>query len=91
MTLESGQNVLEFDAVPDAALVAPTPLLVVHGTVDPHTPPRYAQEVPDTAAEPKSLVWVPTTNHVQLYDIEPQVGDAAGVLVRWLRERLSPA
>jgi fermentation-respiration switch protein FrsA (DUF1100 family) len=88
MTPESGQNILEFDAVPDAALVAPTPLLVVHGTVDPHTPPRYAQEVYDTARDPKGLHWVETTNHVQLYDIEPYVGQATDTLTRWLVEQL---
>lgn len=76
MTVESVHNLLEFDAVTYASLVAPTPLLVIHGTLDPNTPPRYAQEVYDTADEPKTLVWIETTNHIQLYD-QPQVDQAA--------------
>jgi fermentation-respiration switch protein FrsA (DUF1100 family) len=90
MTRESMENLLAFDAVPYAALVAPTPLLVVHGTVDPATPPRYAQEVYDTAVKPKSLVWVETTNHVQIYDVEPYVGQAVSALTGWLDEQMPP-
>ena len=65
-------------------LVAPTPLLVVHGTVDPVVPPLYAQQVHDTAGDPKAMVWVETTNPIQIYDIEPQVGQATTALVDWL-------
>jgi fermentation-respiration switch protein FrsA (DUF1100 family) len=90
MTRESLENLLAFDAVPYASLVAPTPLLVIHGTVDPATPPRYAQEVYDTAVEPKSLVWVETTNHVQIYDVEPYVSHAVGALTDWLDEQMPP-
>jgi uncharacterized protein len=84
LTQESIQDWAEFDAMGYAPLVSPTPLLVVHGTVDPFAPPRYAQRVHATAGQPKSIVWIETTNHVQLYDIQPHVGQAADALIGWL-------
>jgi fermentation-respiration switch protein FrsA (DUF1100 family) len=88
LTHESRQNMAEYDAVAYAPLVSPTPLLVVHGTVDPVVPPRYAEQVHATAGAPKSMVWIETTNHVQIYDIEPQVGQATTALIDWLGRRL---
>jgi uncharacterized protein len=84
LTRESMQNMAEYDAVGYAPLVTPTPLLVVHGTVDPVVPPRYAEQVHATAGEPKSMVWIETTNHIQIYDIEPYVDQATTALIDWL-------
>jgi uncharacterized protein len=84
LTHESMQNMAEYDATAYAPLVTPTPLLVVHGTVDPFVPPRHAEQVYATAGEPKSIVWIETTNHVQIYDIEPHVGQATTALIDWL-------
>jgi hypothetical protein len=86
LTRESAQNMAEYDSVGFAPLVTPTPLLVVHGTVDPVVPPRYAEQVHATAGEPKSMVWIETTNHVQIYDIEPQVSQATTALIDWLAD-----
>lgn len=86
LTHESMQNMAEYDAVGYASLVTPTPLLVVHGTVDPVVPPRYAQQVHAAAGEPKSMVWIETTNHVQIYDIEPYVDQATTALIDWLEK-----
>lgn len=88
LTQESMQNMSEYDAVGYAPLVAPTPLLVVHGTVDLYMPPRYAQQVYETAGEPKIMKWLETTNHVQIYDIEPYVSQATTVLIDWLTSRM---
>jgi fermentation-respiration switch protein FrsA (DUF1100 family) len=88
LTRESMQNMAEYDAVGYAPLVTPTPLLVVHGTVDPVIPPRCAEQVHATAGEPKSMVWIETTNHVQIYDIEPHVGRATTALVDWLADQM---
>jgi fermentation-respiration switch protein FrsA (DUF1100 family) len=85
---ESMQNMAEYDSVTYAPLVTPTPLLVVHGTVDPVVPPRYAEHVHATAGEPKSIVWIETTNHVQIYDIEPYVGQATTALIDWLADHM---
>jgi len=75
---------MTFDAIRFADLITPTPLLIVHGTVDEITPPHYAQQAFDAASEPKQLEWVKTTNHVQLYDQEPYVGHVFDVLLPWL-------
>jgi fermentation-respiration switch protein FrsA (DUF1100 family) len=88
LTHESMQNMAEYDAIAYAPLVTPTPLLVVHGTVDPVVPPRYAEQVHATAGEPKSMVWIETTNHVQIYDIEPYVGQATTALIDWLGQHM---
>jgi uncharacterized protein len=89
VTVESQYNLMLYDAIPYAALVTPTPLLVVHGTIDDYFSPRYAQEVHETAGEPKKLVWIETTNHVQLYDIEPYVTEAAKAIASWLEAHMA--
>jgi fermentation-respiration switch protein FrsA (DUF1100 family) len=88
LTQESMQNIAEYDATGYAPLVAPTPLLVVHGTIDLFIPPRYAELVYASAGEPKSMVWIETTNHIQIYDIEPYVGQATTALIDWLADHM---
>jgi uncharacterized protein len=88
LTQESMQNIGEYDATVYAPLVTPTPLLVVHGTIDLFVPPLYAQQVYATAGEPKSMVWIETTNHIQIYDIEPYVGQATTALIDWLADHM---
>jgi uncharacterized protein len=88
LTQETMQNMAEYDATGYAPLVAPAPLLVVHGTIDPFVPPRYAQQVYETAGDPKTMAWIETTNHVQIYDIEPQVSRATTALIAWLTNHM---
>jgi uncharacterized protein len=88
LTQESMQNIAEYDSTGYAPLVAPTPLLVVHGTIDPFVPPRFAQQVHESAGEPKSMVWLETTNHVQIYDVEPVVSQATTALIDWLADHM---
>lgn len=90
LTQESMQNMAEYDATVFASLVAPTPLLVVHGSIDPFVPPRFAQQVYDTAGEPRSLVWIETSNHIQIYDVEPYVGQATTALIDWITKYMPP-
>jgi fermentation-respiration switch protein FrsA (DUF1100 family) len=42
---------------------------------------RYAEQAFAKAGEPKTMVWVETTNHVQIYDIEPHVSQATTALI----------
>lgn len=88
VTVGSMEDIVGFDVVARAHLVSPRPLLVVHGTTDTLLPPRYAQEVYDTAGEPKEIHWVATTNHVELYDQAPFVPEAIAKLVEWLGAHL---
>jgi fermentation-respiration switch protein FrsA (DUF1100 family) len=73
-----------YNAVPHAALVAPTPLLIVHGTRDLFLLPEYAQAAYAAAVGPKQLSWIETHNHIELYDQDPYVSQAARVVLDWL-------
>jgi uncharacterized protein len=83
-TAASLEPYLTFNAISQAPLVAPTPLLIVHGTGDTVLLPVKAQAAYDVATGPKELVWVETDNHIELYDQDPYVTEAVGHVLRWL-------
>jgi fermentation-respiration switch protein FrsA (DUF1100 family) len=76
MTAFSAYSLLTLDAVGVAELVAPRPVLLVHGRVDEYCPPSLAQATFDACGEPKRLVWLETTCHIDLYD-QPEHVDRA--------------
>ncbi len=84
MTAASLEPYLTFNAISEAALVAPTPLLIVHGTGDTTLLPEKAQAAFDAASEPKELIWIETHNHIELYDQDPYVSEAVGHVLGWL-------
>lgn len=84
MTAASLQPYFLFNAVAQAPLVAPTPLMIIHGTTDTVLLPEYAQAAYDAANGIKELVWVETHNHIELYDQWPYVTRAVEHVVRWL-------
>ena len=86
MTAASLEPYLTFNAISQAPLVAPTPLLIVHGTTDTALLPEKAQAAYDAALEPKRLVWIETHNHIEIYDQAPYVSEAVGTVLRWLSE-----
>jgi uncharacterized protein len=88
VTVASMEHIVGWNVLERAHLVAPRPLLVIHGTTDVLLPPRYAQEVYDRAGEPKQLHWIETSNHVELYDQAPFVPEAIDTLVDWLGQNL---
>lgn len=88
LTVASMEHIVGWNVLARAHLVAPRPLLVIHGTTDVLLPPRYAQEVYDRAGEPKQLHWIETSNHVELYDQAPFVPEAIDTLVEWLGVQL---
>ena len=87
-TAASLEPYLTFNAISQAPLVAPTPLLVVHGTTDTALLPEKAQAAYDAAGDPKELVWIETHNHIELYDQDPYVGEAVGHVLGWLERVL---
>lgn len=89
-TAASLEPFLTFDAISQAPLVDPTPLLIVHGTTDTALLPEKAQAAFDAATGPKDLVWIETHNHIELYDQDPYVSDAVGHVLGWL-DRVLPA
>ena len=80
---------LTFNAISQASLVTPTPLLIVHGTTDAVLLPELAQAAHDAAGEPKELAWIDTHNHIELYDQDPYVSEAVGRILDWLDRTLA--
>jgi uncharacterized protein len=89
MTAAGLESYLSYDAIPHAGLLAPTPLLVVHGTRDFFLLPEYAQAAYDAATGPKQLVWIETHNHIELYDQEPYVSEALAAVIPFLDANLA--
>jgi fermentation-respiration switch protein FrsA (DUF1100 family) len=88
MTAASLLSYFIYNAIVHAPLVAPTPLLIVHGTTDAALLPEYAQEAYAAALGPKELVWIETHNHIELYDQDPYVSEAAAHTLRFLDRHL---
>jgi len=79
---------LSFSAIHHAHHVAPTPLLIIHGKNDKFCLPKFAQEVYDTAGEPKEIMWVDAPNHIDIYDVEKYVESAVNKTVEWFNKYL---
>lgn len=79
---------MSYNAVPYARHVSPTPLLVIHGRKDKYCLPKFAQQVYNEAGEHKEILWLDTTNHIDLYDNEKYVGLAINKIVEWLNTYL---
>jgi fermentation-respiration switch protein FrsA (DUF1100 family) len=82
ISIASTYQIMTLDAMGAADLISGTPLLVVHGTTDDYCSPEDARAVFDRAGEPKRIVWLPTTNHIDLYDVaeyvDPAVAEISG-------------
>jgi fermentation-respiration switch protein FrsA (DUF1100 family) len=89
LTAASLQPYFVYNAIAHAPLVAPTPLMVIHGTTDIVLLPEYAQAAYDAASGTKELVWIETHNHIELYDQRPYVTRAVEHIVRWLDRHLA--
>jgi uncharacterized protein len=88
-TAASLEPYLTFNAVSQAPLIAPTPLLIVHGTTDGALPPEKAQAAYDAATGPKDLVWIETHNHIEIYDQDPYVSETCAQVLGWLGRTLA--
>lgn len=88
VTTASIHTLLTLDAAIGADFVSPTPVRIIHGTRDEYCSPEGAQGIFDRLGEPSDLVWLETTNHIDLYDrpryVEPAVESAA----EWLGKHL---
>jgi len=65
-----------------------TPLLVIHGKNDKYCFPKYAQQVYEEAGEPKEILWLDTSNHIDLYDNEEYVSPATSKIIEWFGKYL---
>lgn len=82
-TTESVENLVAFNALPYARHISPTPILIIHGKNDKYCLPKFAQQVYDLAGDPKEIIWVDTTNHIDLYDVDKYVDPAIDRIVAW--------
>lgn len=88
VTRGSLHTLMTFDALGAAPLLAATPLLVVHGKVDAYCAPELAAELHHRAAGEKEIVWLDAAQHIDLYDTEPYVTDAASAAAAFLHRHL---
>ncbi len=88
MTRLSVRELLTTDLAIGADFVGPTPTLIVHGRTDDFCSPSGAQDAFDRITGTKELVWLDTTNHIDLYDQEPYVGPAIDRIADWMAEYL---
>jgi fermentation-respiration switch protein FrsA (DUF1100 family) len=88
VTRGSLHSLLTFDALGAAALLARTPLLVVHGRIDAYCAPELAEQLHDAAPGEKRIVWLDCERHVELYDREPYVTQAAEATAAFLARHL---
>jgi fermentation-respiration switch protein FrsA (DUF1100 family) len=88
VTRGSLHALMTFDALGAADLLAATPLLVVHGVEDAYCSPELARELHERAAGVKEIHWLDTKVHIDLYDTEPFIGQAAETTVDFLRRHL---
>lgn len=88
LSLLSVRELITTDLAGAARFLSPTPLLLVHGRTDAYCTPEGAQAVYDRAGDPKELVWLDTSNHIDLYDQPQFVEPAAEHAAAWFRRHL---
>ncbi|WP_035855549.1 alpha/beta hydrolase [Cryptosporangium arvum] len=88
VTYGSLHSLLTLDVLGAAPLLDDVPLLVVHGRRDAYCSPELARAAFDAAPGPKELRWLDAERHIDLYDVEPYVTEAADAAARFLHRHL---
>lgn len=88
VTRGSLHSLMTFDALGAAELLAVTPLLVVHGRTDAYCSPELARELYERKPGEKEIVWLDADQHIDLYDMEPYVTQAAQATADFLHRHL---
>ena len=91
VTYGSLHALMTFDALGAAPLLAATPLLVVHGRTDAYCAPELADALYTDAAGTKEILWLNAGQHIDLYDVEPHVTQAAAAAAAFLHRHLAVA
>jgi dipeptidyl aminopeptidase/acylaminoacyl peptidase len=86
LTLESMESLISDHSAEGISLIAPTPLLMIHGEKD-VIPPAAVRAVFERAGEPKKLV-VLDCLHTDLYVREPWVTQSADAAIDWFNTAL---
>jgi fermentation-respiration switch protein FrsA (DUF1100 family) len=90
VTRGSLHSLMTFDALGAAELLVATPLLVVHGKVDAYCSPELARRLHERTPGDKEIRWLDAGQHIDLYDVEPYVTQAARATAEFLHHRLAP-
>jgi fermentation-respiration switch protein FrsA (DUF1100 family) len=88
VTRMSIRELLTVDLAMGAEFIAPTPTLVVHGRTDGFCSPEAAQTTYERIGGPKSILWMDTTNHIELYDDPTFVLPAVDAVDSWMQSHL---
>lgn len=83
LTTLSVRELITVDLAGAARFISPTPLLVVHGRADAYCSPEGARSVYERAGEPKDILWLDATRHIDLYDQPVYVNPAAERAAAW--------
>ena len=90
-TALSVKEELSLESMSAMGMLAPTPLLIVHGRTDAYLPPEDARRAFEQAGEPKEALWLDTSNHIDLYDNDTYVLPAVDRTAAWFHQHLAPA
>jgi uncharacterized protein len=88
MSRLSVRELLITDLAIGADFISPTPTLIIHGRTDDYCSPAGAQDVHDRITGTKELVWLDTSNHIDLYDQPAFVNPAVSRIAEWMAEYL---
>lgn len=91
VTRGSLHSLMTFDALSAAELLADTPLLIVHGTTDAYCSPELARALYERKPGEKEIRWLDASQHIDLYDSEVYVTQAAQETAGFLHRKLTPA
>lgn len=89
VTRGSLHSLMTFDALGAAELLGATPLLVVHGKADAYCSPDLARELYERTPGEKEIRWLDAGLHIDLYDVEPYVGQAVETTADFLHRYLT--
>jgi fermentation-respiration switch protein FrsA (DUF1100 family) len=81
---------MTFDALSAAELLADTPLLIVHGKADAYCSPELARELYGRKPGEKEILWLDASQHIDLYDSQSHVAEAARATAEFLHRTLMP-
>ncbi|MEU4689579.1 alpha/beta hydrolase [Actinoplanes sp. NPDC023714] len=88
VTRGSLHSLMTLDALGAAPLLTGTPLMIVHGRTDDYCSPELAEAAYEQAPGPKELVWLDAAQHIDLYDVEPYVTQAADAAAGFLHRHI---
>ncbi|MFI5933359.1 alpha/beta hydrolase [Actinoplanes sp. NPDC051494] len=88
VTYGSLHSLMTLDALGAAPLLGGTPLLIVHGRTDDYCSPELAEAAYLAAPGPKEIHWLDAKQHIDLYDVDPYVTEAADTTADFLLRHL---